>query len=214
MLTLTPSYKAERLKALRTTPRGGTDINFALDNPSGLIDLLNFAKPMSVLELGCDRGVSTEVFLLMCDSVVAVDPGDWSRLSNYPETGPGLDLPQADIRYQAFLSRCSEYPNFKAVRDFSEDALPKMAPQSFDLVYIDAVHIYQPFIDDVHAAFPLVKDGGWIAGHDYFHPDNDTNIIKAVNEIFGKPLKVFSDSSWIVQKPKSLPLTPAPSKRA
>lgn len=211
MLNLTTAYKNERLKALRTTPRGGSDHTFALDNPSGLMDLLAFAKPKSVLELGSDRGVSTEVFLLMCDRVTAVDPWDWSRLNNYPETGPGLDLRGAAARFAAFNERCSQYPNLTTVRDFSEDALPKMASASFDMVYIDAVHIYQPFIDDVHASFRLVKDDGWIAGHDYFHPDNDTNIVKAVGEIFGEPLKVFSDSSWIVRKPKSLPKTPAPS---
>ena len=213
MLNLTTPYKEQRLKELRTTPRGGSDHKFALDNPSGIMDLIDFAKPKSVLELGSDRGVSTEVFLLKCESVVAVDPWDWSRLSNYPETGTGLDLSGAEVRYNAFVARCGEYPNLTVVRDFGEDAMPKMASQSFDLVYIDAVHIYQPFIDDVHASFRLVKDGGWIAGHDYFRPDNETNIIKAVNEIFGAPLQVFSDSSWIVRKPSSLPLTPAPSPR-
>lgn len=212
MLNLTAPYREQRLKSLRTTARGGSDHKFALDNPSGLMDMLDFAKPGTVLELGSDRGVSTEVFLLMCDHVTAVDPWDWSRLVNYPETGPGLDLSGAEVRFNAFKARCMEYPNLTVVRDFSEDALPKMQPQSFDLVYIDAVHIYQPFIDDVHAAFPLVKDGGWIAGHDYFRPDNETNIIKAVGEIFGSPLRVFSDSSWIVRKPASLPAAPAPSR--
>jgi predicted O-methyltransferase YrrM len=153
-----------------------------------------------VLELGSDRGVSTEVFLNRCDArhgrrSVGLHPapelsGDWDR-----------SLASAAPRYDAFMHRCGQYPNLTTIRGFGEDEMPKMADQSFDMVYIDAVHIYQPFIDDVHASFRLVKDSGWIAGHDFYRPDNETNIIKAVTEIFGAPLQVFSDSSWIVRKP-------------
>jgi hypothetical protein len=218
MFNLTPAFRAERLKQLRTTPRGGSDFRHAIDNPTGLMDLLDFANAngpfpvLDVLELGSDRGVSTEVFLNRVTRVTAVDPWDYTRLQNYPETGP-VSLASAAPRYDAFMHRCGQYPNLTTIRGFGEDEMPKMADASFDLVYIDAVHIYQPFIDDVHASFRLVRDGGWIAGHDYYRPDNETNIIKAVNEIFGAPLQVFSDSSWIVRKPASLPNTPAPTKR-
>lgn len=217
MFNLTPTFKSERLKQLRVTARGGSDHRHAIDNPSGLMDLLDFAAASglavkTVLELGSDRGVSTEVFLNRCDAVTAVDPWDYTRLQNYPETGP-VSLASAAPRYDAFMHRCGQYPNLTTIRGFGEDEMPKMADASFDMVYIDAVHIYQPFIDDVHASFRLVKDGGWIAGHDYYRPDNETNIIKAVNEIFGAPLQVFSDSSWIVRKPASLPGNPAPTPR-
>lgn len=217
MFNLTPDFKARRLQDLRTTPRGGSDHRHAIDNPSGLMDLLAFArdqgpKPETVLELGSDRGVSTEVFLNSCAHVTAVDPWDYTRLTTYPETGP-INLAGATARYDAFMHRCGNYPNLTTIRDFGEDAMPKMADASFDMVYIDAVHIYQPFIDDVHASFRLVKDGGWIAGHDFYRPDNETNIIKAVGEIFGAPLRVFSDSSWIVRKPVALPAVPAPTRR-
>jgi hypothetical protein len=96
MFNLTPAFRAERLKQLRTTPRGGSDFRHAIDNPTGLMDLLDFANAngpfpvLDVLELGSDRGVSTEVFLNRVTRVTAVDPWDYTRLQNYPETGTGV----------------------------------------------------------------------------------------------------------------------------
>ncbi len=40
----------------------------------GLAELILQAQPRAVIEIGCDRGVSTELFLLTTARVVAVDP--------------------------------------------------------------------------------------------------------------------------------------------
>jgi hypothetical protein len=39
----------------------------------------------------------------------------------------------------------------------------------FDAVYIDADHSYEGVMRDLQSAFGVVKDGGWIMGHDYDH---------------------------------------------
>lgn len=186
--------KQARLSELRNTARCGDDPSHALDNPSGLIDLVQFAQPKSVLEIGCARGVSTEVFLLHCDRVVAVDP--WE---NVPE------------HFEAFMARCGGYPNLFIVRGASPQALSGDFPFNppFDMVYVDAVHVYQPLIDDVRAAFPLIADDGWIAGHDYWPELNGDDVVPAVDALFGAGnFKVFSDGSWLIRKPASLPDTP------
>jgi len=66
---------------------------------------------------------------------------------------------------------------------------------SFDFVYIDAAHDYASIYADIQAWLPLVKVGGFIAGHDYMH-----DVKRAVDQIFGRPDKTFDDSSWLKYK--------------
>jgi predicted O-methyltransferase YrrM len=213
-----------RLDELRKTPRCGGDLNLPVDTTPGLIDLVREARPGRVLELGGDRGVSTEVFLLLCEEVVVVDP--WE---DFPDIAFAFDhvkgdAAQADFmnmrhtRGQQFLDRCGEYPNLKIIRDYSPNAQLAMAGKYtgyFDLVYIDAVHESWPVIDDVRASWPLVREGGWIAGHDYGEGARDpvpegNKVIPAVDFLFGEGnVKVFSDSSWLIRRPDRCPPTPS-----
>lgn len=205
-----------RLDELRRTPRCGDDLNNAIDTVPGLIDLVQEARPRRVLELGSNRGVSTEVFLLLCEEVVAVDP--WE---DFPDISFAFDHVEGDrakadfmnmrrANGQQFLDRCGKYPNLKIIRDYSPNAQLAMAAEYtgyFDLVYIDAVHEYQPVIDDARASWPLVREGGWIAGHDYVLSDGEANrVIPAVDFLFGKGnVKVFSDTSWLIRRPDHYP---------
>jgi len=65
-----------------------------------------------------------------------------------------------------------------------------------DFVYIDANHNYEFVINDIRLALTKIKKGGIISGHDY-HTDT-LGVIKAVDEVFGKPDIIFNDSSWLV----------------
>lgn len=193
----------ERLAELRKTPRcGDGEIKIALDSVDGLIDMLEYTKPKTVLELGSDVGVSTETFLLHCEHVTIVEP--WEKLEHWQQQ----EDPMA--RHRMFTERCGRYQNLTIVQGFTPDDLGGFADASFDLVYIDAVHEYQPMIDDVFASFRLVKAGGWITGHDYWPGgSNDFDIIPAVHDLFGKPDRVFSDGSWCVRRPDMLRKPPA-----
>lgn len=166
-----------RLDELRAHTRNGTDgVDQKID---GLLDLIAHAKPASVIEIGSDYGVSTEVFLLHCARVVAVDP--------WPD----------EAIYQSFIARCGGYPNLEIVRGRSPEALNAMPAATFDLCYIDGDHGYVSVNCDIVAGIPLVRNGGWMAGHDYntFHA-----VSFNVRQFFGRPEMVFSDGSWIVRK--------------
>ena len=67
----------------------------------------------------------------------------------------------------------------------------------FDVIYIDGDHKPLPLMKDLQNAKKLIKDGGYICGHDY----NETSWIETVRTIecfFGKePDKVYDDSSWV-----------------
>lgn len=170
-------FRADRLKELLVTPRcegGLPQTNFV----GGLLDLISTAKPVSVLEIGSDSGVSTECFLLHCDRVVAVDSweGQWAP------------------HYQNFLERCGSYPNLEIVRERSPDALNCFSDNEFDLVYVDADHEYDPAYRDIAAAMRVAKH--WMAGHDFIA----SGVERAVRELLGNPL-VFSDTSWLIRSP-------------
>jgi predicted O-methyltransferase YrrM len=182
--------RLDRLEKLKSTARCGDNPPFApLDSVEGLLDMIAVAKPRVVLELGSDRGVSTEAFLLTCERVVAVDP--WVD-------DIGIAHPE---RYDAFIARCGSYPHLLVVRGRSPGDLSLFADEVFDLVYIDAVHTYDGVMADVAASRRLIKPSGWFAGHDYRPESNSHDIIPAVNELFGADnIQTFADGSWLVRK--------------
>lgn len=149
-----------------------------------LVEVLNIAKPRSVLEIGCYQGVSTEFWLLHCDRVTAVDP--W---------GNGV------VR-ASFLRRAGHYPHLKMVEGFSPVALAQLPISDvYDMVYIDGDHTYAGAKADILGTWSLVKLGGWIAGHDYTDaPAPGDDVKTAVDELLGVPPWRCSDGSWLVQK--------------
>jgi hypothetical protein len=99
-----------------------------------------------------------------------------------------------------FVGRLARYPHVQAIRGQSADAATLFPDGYFDMVYLDADHSYESVKADLKAWLPRVRPGGWIAGHDYTDSWNCGGVIRAVNERLGAPNRVFSDSSWLVQK--------------
>jgi FkbM family methyltransferase len=152
----------------------------------GLLEMIvgYFPKNASVVELGTGRGVSTEVFALLCEKVITTDikndlKGDWSNAAA-----------------KVFL----KYDNIKHFNMTSTKLASIMPDNSFDAVYIDAAHEYEAVKEDIMKWRPKIKKGGIICGHDYIdRPKYNFGIIRAVDEIFGKPDMVFKDTSWMVK---------------
>jgi predicted O-methyltransferase YrrM len=172
-------YRTARLAELAREPRWHGDG----DNPhnviGGLLDLIQAAKPASVLEIGCNRGISTETFLLHCGRVIAIDP--WPHQQYFIE----------------FIERCGSYPQLKVIRGFSPQVFDGFDDE-VDLAYIDAAHDYDSVKADLAAALGLVRRGGHLSGHDYNLP----GVARAVDEYCGPrklPVRVFSDTSWLVE---------------
>ena len=141
----------------------------------GLVELLIRAQPKSVIEIGSDRGVSTELFLLTNARVVAVDP--WEHQASY----------------QDFVERCGAYPHLEVCRGRCPDALDKFGAE-FDLCYIDADHQYESVRRDILTCTRVVKPQGWLAGHDYHQPQ----VEEAVRSLIDDPI-AFRDGSWLAR---------------
>lgn len=165
---------------------------------SGLRDMvayINEIKPTTSLrmaEIGCYAGDSTRVFAENFEFVYCIDPWqngyDNKDLSSYK-----YDMKDVEAQFDENMK---PYENFKKIKQKSEDACKLFDFLSLDLVYIDALHTYIGVKKDRLFWIPMIKEGGFLCGHDY--QPRFQGVIDAVNE-FKKPDKVFKDTSWIIQ---------------
>jgi len=167
------------------------------ENKQGLLDLIkelgdNSNKTM--IEIGSFVGESTVLFAQSFKEVIAIDP----FLSGYDDNDPTSYLFEFDNVYDTYMKRISPYKNIRTIKATSNDALVHFEGVKFDFIYIDGLHTYEGITTDIKNYKPLLKEGGVIGGHDY------NNVVahlkgcyKAVNDMFGKPDKVFGDYSWI-----------------
>lgn len=103
---------------------------------------------------------------------------------------------QTDI-YHIFLENMG-HRSFTPLRMDSCEASQQFEDNSCDVVYIDMTHTYEAVKRDIECWLPKVKDGGYIAGHDY--ADYAPGVVKAVNEAFGTRVMFMDQNSWIVKK--------------
>lgn len=77
----------------------------------------------------------------------------------------------------------------------------ELAPNDFDLVFIDGNHEYSQVKEDIRSWLPKVRTGGLLAGHDYDPsiPIFD-GVKRAVDETFGKQMMLGKDRVWIHRK--------------
>lgn len=75
----------------------------------------------------------------------------------------------SDAAYNIFLHNIKTLPSTlrcQHLRGQSDHILPLLKPGSFDVVFIDADHTYEPVKKDILLSMPLVKEGGVICGDD------------------------------------------------
>ena len=151
-----------------------------------------------MVEIGCYQGESTESFAKSGKflRIFAVDP--W--VNNYnPRDPAALMSDMADVE-AAFDARASHYPIIEKIKMYSADAAQLFKEQSLDLVYIDGNHDYKYVKQDIELCSRKIRSGGFLTGHDYKNPHVMwTGPKRAVDERFGKPDRVYFDSSWLVR---------------
>lgn len=178
---LLPDARAARISVMMADPDPWWKLRIG-----GLVDLIEKVKPRTVLEIGCCRGHSTEVFLLYAERVVALDP--WPSPQDDPDYAKMESL--AGDEFAEFTARCMPYPGLEIIRGRSPDDVP-IGP--FDLIYIDGDHRYEAVKADIAATRGRCRV---LAGHDF----NIPSVMCAVLE-YGVSTRsmphIFSDSSWM-----------------
>lgn len=164
-------------------------------NTQGLLDLISdLPSDLTMLEIGCYAGESTEMFLKSgkIKKLYAVDIWD-DPLDFFNSMNISHDFKEVENSFD------QKVKGFNVIKyKTSIQNIPIIAPNvsNLDFIYIDANHDYEYVLEDIKTSTPLLKKGGIIAGHDY---NNSTpGVVKAVNEIFGTNIKIYADSSWLV----------------
>lgn len=160
----------------------------------GLLDLIkelgdNSNKTM--IEIGSFVGESTVLFAQSFKKVIAIDP----FLADYDPADSTSNNFDFDNVYQTYLDRVTIHSNVQTHVMSSNEAVEILNEDMFDFIYIDGLHTYEGVKSDITNYLPLINKGGVIGGHDYVQ--GWSGVIKAVDEILGKPDKTFKDGSWI-----------------
>jgi predicted O-methyltransferase YrrM len=135
------------------------------------VELQRLAKDAAVLEIGSAYGYSTCALALVARSVTAVDP----------HTGHG-----SLYELQANLNAYGVADKVRIVAQRSQEAMPTLGHEEYDLVWIDGDHTADVVEHDVGWALKLLKPGGVLACHDY---DEVTcpGVRQALDKLFGGP---------------------------
>lgn len=172
---------------------------------------------IKIAEIGSWTGYSTSFlgkFAKRTDSIVYAI--DW-----FGGCGPTTNLESCAQKhniYDIFMNNMHELEidtHINVIKQTSEKAVDAFADEFFDLIFIDANHIYEFIKRDIDLWFPKVKTGGIFCGHDCeckksvcalnveeflqedfvkgFHP----GVIKAVSEKFNENFNIDERIWWL-----------------
>lgn len=169
-----------------------------------LVGLCESINAGTFVEVGAKEGRTTGALLKALPNleVHAIDP--WAPVPNADEDYSGWDFAKIEAEFWANVGehkdRCEHWrmTSLQAATAFD----PRMCERP-DVVFIDAAHDYQNAMADIKAWWPLVREGGYLCGHDYQH--KFPGVMRAVAESF--PLMrvaVCPDSVWVVRKESGL----------
>lgn len=162
-------------------------------------DIKNYTgkKDIVFVEVGSYMGESAEVFAqeLPEATIYCIDP--WQ--SGYDNKDSASHSDFKDVEEQ-FDLRTASYKNINKVKNYSTSVT-----MPCNAIYIDGIHTYEGVKQDIEHWIKQLKPGKKvISGHDYYedseilrvHP-HIAGVKKAVDELLGKPDKLYSDGSWI-----------------
>ena len=162
-------------------------------NTQGLLDLIK-ALPDNIImaEIGCYAGESTSMFMQSgkVRKMYAIDIWE-DELNVYENIEKNHSFRLVETKFDD----ATRGMNIVKLKMDAESALPELP--ELDVIYIDANHEYDYIKKDIETSLKRLSPGSIICGHDYNL--DSPGVIRAVNEFFGKPDRIFSDSSWLVK---------------
>ena len=91
----------------------------------------------------------------------------WEPLENYLDSSFGNKHTQT-ANYQRAIERTSPWKSkIEICANYTTVCSAQHRKDKFDFVYVDARHDYKGVMLDLHDWWPLVSEGGIMAGHDY-----------------------------------------------
>ncbi len=138
--------------------------------------LVELAANRDVLEVGSFKGLSAWGMALTAKSVTAVD--------THRANSAGQQQMDHYTTLEDFTRAVRRYNNVRAFPIASEVAEGVLAGETYDMVFLDAMHTLSDVRDDINRWWPRVRPGGVFVMHDYGHGDFE-GVKRAADEIFG-----------------------------
>ncbi len=169
-----------------------------------LIDWLPKGCPLIGAEIGVEKGKTSCQLLKNSPKLVlhmidpwCVPPPD-SSYAKENDTNAQKSAEEHEAHYKKAL-RSVAFAGKRAVihREYSETVAKTVPDKSLDFVFIDGDHSYEGVSKDIQLWLPKIKPGGFLSGHDYFHPKLP-GVKKAVDEVF-KSVKLDVNRTWFVR---------------
>jgi hypothetical protein len=170
-----------------------------------LVDFIKEKQIRKFAEVGVWKGGTCKRILKTTADILheywAVDP--WEVMD---ETFEGASRTQRrrtkfdwDEYHKHACSLMLYFQQLRVLRTTSELASSIFEDKYFDLVYLDAIHTFSHVDADIGFWLPKVKDGGYIAGHDY-GSHRWPGVEEAVTKWFGKDIRLWEiDQVWMKQ---------------
>lgn len=145
---------------------------------------------LRMLEIGAYMGDSTFIWAAsgIFKDIYTIDPHCGEE-----EANDILGVDWKDVK-RNYNTNTRFFNNITLIPDYSYNVVDKFKDGTVDFIYIDANHSYEGVKKDIELFLPKLSKGGIIGGHDY--NKEWSGVIKAVDEIFGKPDATFWDNSW------------------
>lgn len=143
------------------------------------------------VEIGVAEGDFAETLLTTTKPkrLHLIDPWTFQQREDYRDDPNNVPTSEGDRRHQAVLARFQDRilsGEIEVHRQFSCQARTKYPENYFDWIYVDALHTYDGVRSDLEDYFPLVRDGGFILGHDYTNRKGAREwnfaVVEAVND--------------------------------
>lgn len=133
------------------------------------------------VELGVCNGDFSEEILKIVDPKLLYLVDVWRNIDlEYNDKLMANDKKQLR-RYREVTKKFLDDPRVRIIRDYTTCIEEIFPANSLDWSYVDADHSYKGCLRDLEASDLVVKDNGFILGHDY-EPAPSFGVIEAVNE--------------------------------
>ena len=164
-----------------------------------LVKLVRESGARNVAEVGVYKCLTSLAVLINCDvdKYYMVDPWRdyWDSGEGEADRGSPRDIDWEHL-YKAALEVEMRFTVAEVLRLPSVEAAEMFRPGELDLAFIDGDHSYEGAKADIKAWTPIVREGGILAGHDYY--TRWPGVVRAVDEAFGD-LRFMPDTMWWTQ---------------
>ena len=136
----------------------------ALKNFQTLKNIIDINKPINVLEIGCFQG---NCHLWLYENILIHPDSKSEVIDPFEKSITHSDL-QHPNTFDIFCNNLYKYKDKITIhKGFSDDILPTLEKNSFDIIYIDGDHSSLATYNDGVNSFTLLKKGGIMIFDDY-----------------------------------------------